>query len=92
MQDRDTVKGLLPCPFCGGEVTLWNYEFGTVKVFECKACRTRFIFPWDKDVSEWNQRVSEKSAESQRNEYEREREYWEDEAMFDSVWGGMDQS
>jgi hypothetical protein len=25
-------------------------------------------------------------------EYEREREYWEDEAMFDSMWGGMDQS
>ena len=57
VQDRDTVKGLLPCPLCGGEVTLWNYEFGTVKVFECKACRTRFIFPWDKDVSEWNKRV-----------------------------------
>ena len=56
VQDRDTVKGLLPCPLCGGEVTLWNYEFGTVKVFECKACRTRFIFPWDKDVSEWNRR------------------------------------
>ena len=55
---RNTVKGLLPCPLCGGEVTLWNYEFGTVKVFECKACRTRFIFPWDKDVSEWNKRVS----------------------------------
>ena len=51
MQDRDTVKGLLPCPLCGGEVTLWNYEFGTIKVFECKACRTRFIFPFDKDVS-----------------------------------------
>ena len=62
MPDRDTVKGLLPCPFCGGEVTLWNYEFGTVKVFECKACRTRFIFPFDKDVSEWNRRAEQKTA------------------------------
>lgn len=53
------MTGLKPCPFCGGEVTLWNYEFGTVKVFECKACRTRFIFPWDKDISEWNKRVGE---------------------------------
>ena len=88
MSDRDTVKGLLPCPLCGGEVILWNYEFGTVKVFECKACRTRFIFPWDKDVSEWNHRVSEKSV----NEYERDDEYWAEEAMFDSFWGGMDQS
>ena len=65
MQDRDTVKGLLPCPLCGGEVTLWNYEFGTVKVFECKACRTRFIFPWDKDVSEWNKRVPQRTATMQ---------------------------
>ena len=62
MQDRDTVKGLLPCPLCGGEVTLWNYEFGTVKVFECKACRTRFIFPFDKDVSEWNRRTEQRTA------------------------------
>ena len=37
MQDRNTVKGLFPCPFCGGEVTLWNHAFGTVKVVECKA-------------------------------------------------------
>ena len=65
MQDRDTVKGLLPCPFCGGEVTLWNYEFGTVKVFECKACRTRFIFPFDKDVSEWNRRTEQRTATMQ---------------------------
>lgn len=68
MQDRDTVKGLLPCPFCGGEVTLWNYEFGTVKVFECKACRTRFIFPFDKDVSEWNRRTEQRTATMQVND------------------------
>ena len=65
MQDRDTVKGLLPCPLCGGEVTLWNYEFGTIKVFECKACRTRFIFPFDKDVSEWNRRTEQRTATMQ---------------------------
>ena len=59
----DTVKGLLPCPFCGGEVTLWNYEFGTVKVFECKACRTRFLFPWDKEISEWNHRYRIEATE-----------------------------
>ena len=57
VQDRDTE--LKPCPFCGGKVTLWNYEFGTVRVFECKTCRTRFIFPWNKDLSEWNKRVNE---------------------------------
>ena len=53
------MTGLKPCPFCGGEVTLWNYEFGMVRVFECKTCRTRFIFPWHKDLSEWNKRVGE---------------------------------
>ena len=68
--DRNTQndKGLLPCPLCGGEITLWNYEFGTVKVFDCKTCRTRFIFPWDKEISEWNNRVSVNSANSQRKE------------------------
>lgn len=81
LQNRNAVneKGLLPCPFCGGEITLWNYEFGTVKVFECKACRTRFIFPWDKDISEWNKRVSE--------DEKRYNDYIESEAMFDSMWG-----
>ena len=54
-----TEPKLKPCPFCGGKVTLWNYEFGTVRVFECKTCRTRFIFPWNKDLSEWNKRVGE---------------------------------
>ena len=81
MQNRNAVneKELLPCPFCGGEITLWNYEFGTVKVFECKACRTRFLFPWDKDISEWNKRVSE--------DEKRYNDYIEAEAMFDSMWG-----
>ena len=51
------VKGLAPCPFCGGEVILWDTSFGVVKVFECKKCQTRFIFPWYKDVSEWNKRA-----------------------------------
>ncbi len=81
MQNRNAVneKGLLPCPFCGGEITLWDYKFGTVKVFECKACRTRFLFPWDKDISEWNNRVSE--------DEKRYNDYIESEAMFDSMWG-----
>ena len=39
---------------------MWNFEFGTVKVFECKTCRTRFVFPWNKDASEWNNRVGDK--------------------------------
>ena len=51
------VKGLLPCPFCGGNVEVWDTEFGTVKVLECKNCETRFIFPWNKEISEWNKRA-----------------------------------
>ena len=65
------MTGLKPCPFCGGEVTLWNYEFGTVKVFECKACRTRFIFPWNKDLSEWNKRVGEVQNDRINNDAKR---------------------
>ena len=53
------VKGLAPCPFCVSEVELWDTSFGMVKVFECKNCKTRFLFPWDKDVSEWNRRAGE---------------------------------
>ena len=56
------VEGLEVCPFCKGEIEMWPYEFGTVKVFECKKCRTRFIFPWDKDISEWNRRAGEEDA------------------------------
>lgn len=51
-----------PCPFCGKKVTLWDTEFGVVKVIECKNCSVRFVFPWNKaennvDLSElWNRR------------------------------------
>ena len=57
------VKGLDGCPFCGAQVEMWDTNFGVVKVFECKNCETRFIFPWYKDISEWNRRAgSEQKA------------------------------
>lgn len=40
--------GLKPCPFCGGNVALWEPGYGVVKVVECKNCNVRFVFPWSK--------------------------------------------
>ena len=56
-------RGLRPCPFCGGEATPWETEHGVVSVVECKTCRTRFVFPYDRkgnDLFEfWNARAQE---------------------------------
>lgn len=55
------MSDLKPCPFCGGQVTPWDTGFGVVSVVECKTCRTRFVFPWDRkgnDLFEfWNRRA-----------------------------------
>ena len=54
------MDNLKPCPFCGGKVTPWDTGFGVISVVECKTCRTRFVFPWDRkgnDLFEfWNKR------------------------------------
>ena len=50
------MEQLRPCPFCGGDVEMWDRTFGVVTVFECKHCMTRFVFPWNKEPSEWNNR------------------------------------
>lgn len=50
----------LNCPFCGNSVEIWDTAFGTVNVVECKACQTRFVFPWHRHGEElykfWNGR------------------------------------
>lgn len=54
---------LKPCPFCGKEVTLWNTEYGVVKVVKCKNCKVRFVFSWNKAENNvelrelWNRRT-----------------------------------
>ena len=54
---------LKPCPFCGERVVLWNTGYGVVKVVECKKCKVRFVFSWDKVENNvelaklWNRRV-----------------------------------
>lgn len=62
--------GLKPCPFCGAKVALWdkNFNYGVVKVIECKNCNVRFVFPWNKaetpvDLCElWNRRAGNVQA------------------------------
>ena len=55
------MDDLKPCPFCGGKVTPWVTGFGVVSVVECKACRTRFLFPYHRKCTDlfefWNRRV-----------------------------------
>lgn len=56
------MSELKPCPFCGGEVTIWNTGFGIVKVIECKKCDLRFVYKWsvagsNHELAEiWNKR------------------------------------
>lgn len=56
------MSELKPCPFCGSEVTMWNMEFGIVKVIECKKCDLRFVYKWsvassNHELAEiWNKR------------------------------------
>ncbi len=53
---------LKPCPFCGSQVSMLKRFFGVGTVFECETCKTRFIFPWDKDPEEWNRRADDDDA------------------------------
>ena len=52
------------CPFCGGNVTPWDTDFGVVSVVECKTCRTRFVFPCERKGYDlfkfWNRRATTK--------------------------------
>lgn len=53
-----------PCPFCGSSrrISILHQSFGTASVVECDACKTIFVFPWDKTetifnlVARWNER------------------------------------
>lgn len=100
MSDRDTK--LKPCPFCGNEPTIvvrkgkdgWRDRYSILCDYEHGGCgaESGWYHYKSEAIESWNHRVSEKSAEGQRNEYERDDEYWAEEAMFDSFWGGMDQS
>jgi len=54
------------CPFCGGEVKVWDTGFGVLNIIECTNCHTRFLFPWYEDgnvlFEKWNRRVSDSAA------------------------------
>lgn len=61
-QRQITERGeLLPCPFCGGQIVIWDSDFGVVKFAECKKCEIRFVFKWDntnKEIAEkWDTRA-----------------------------------
>ncbi len=62
----DIIKGLKPCPFCGGEgkaTTVENYS-GQYQVYHkyhgvvCEGCRCQTTQHWDKEdaIKAWNQR------------------------------------
>lgn len=55
------MSELKPCVFCGGDVEIWETGFGVVSVIECRHCKTRFVFPWNRNGNElfefWNRRA-----------------------------------
>ncbi len=53
------MEKLKPCPFCGGEVSMWPRTFGVVTVFQCEKCKVRIVFPWNKDPGDWNRRADD---------------------------------
>ena len=60
------MENLKPCPFCGGAVTPWETrEHGVVQVIECKSCRVRYVFPYDRTGNDlynfWNTRKESKT-------------------------------
>lgn len=92
MSDRDAK--LKPCPFCGGEAEVWVSDVTDRAIVYCTVCDAQIRIRQNEQeaIEAWNHRVSEKSAENQRNGHEKDDEYWAEEAMFDSFWGGIDQS
>ena len=53
-----------PCPFCGSNkrISILHQSFGTASMVKCDACKTIFLFPWDKTetifdlAARWNER------------------------------------
>ena len=76
MSDRDTK--LKPCPFCGNEPTIvvrkgkdgWRDRYSILCDYEHGGCgaESGWYHYKSEAIESWNHRVSEKSAESQRNE------------------------
>lgn len=58
------MSEMKPCPFCGGEVRIWDtlLDKPVVRVIECEKCRVRFLFAWGNTVTgkdlydAWNRR------------------------------------
>ena len=55
--------GLKPCPFCGGENVLLEYDHITgTYVVRCRTCQTivwQYYVIADEAIEAWNRRVSE---------------------------------
>jgi len=60
--------GLLPCPFCGGDVSMvmWGYsKAGPFDVsIECNCCKISFKHAWGDHKTAWNKRATKSPIET----------------------------
>lgn len=59
------MSELLPCPFCGGEAHITNFEvFGGVRYVICEDCGARMQKPTEQEaVTAWNTRATSGESE-----------------------------
>lgn len=59
-------KGLLPCPFCGGEAAFGVHEaYSTDSSFDCVRCTECTALTFDHDADAWNRRSDLSAAQPQ---------------------------